>query len=265
MRGFDRVVLCGMGGSSLAPLGAGRGVRRPRCTCSTRPIPTPCGPSGRTGSLFVIASKSGSTLEPEVMEEYFFDARRRRRVALRRDHRPRLGARRRAPRSAGSGACSSNRADIGGRYSALSYFGLVPAALAGVDDRAAARPRRGGARAVRARCRPADNAPLQLGALLGDGVAQGRDKLTIIADPALGPFGLWLEQLIAESTGKEGTGVVPLADEPLGAARGVRRDRVFAYLRRDGAPRRAVAALEGAGHPVRRAASSPTCTTSARR
>ena len=64
---------------------------------------------------------------------------------------------------------------------------------------------------------PADNVPLQLGALLGDSVAQGRDKLTIIADPALGPFGLWLEQLIAESTGKEGTGVVPLADEPIGS------------------------------------------------
>ena len=99
---------------------------------------------------------------------------------------------------------------------------------------------------------PADNAPLKLGALLGDSVAQGRDKLTIIADPGVGPFGLWLEQLIAESTGKEGTGVVPLADEPIGAPDVYGGDRLFAYLRLDGSHDAAVAAIEAAGfHVVR--------------
>ena len=93
----------------------------------------------------------------------------------------------------------------------------MPAALAGIAigpilDRATGVLERSGPGAG-----PADNVPLQLGALLGDSVGPGRDKLTIIADPALGPFGLWLEQLIAESTGKEGTGVVPLADEPIGS------------------------------------------------
>jgi hypothetical protein len=145
-----------------------------------------------------------------------------------------------------------NRADIGGRFSALSYFGLVPAVLAGISitpllDNAVAVLERSGPDAD-----PAENEPLQLGALLGDSVAAGRDKLTIIADPVVGSIGLWLEQLIAESTGKEGTGVVPLADERLGVPEAYGDDRLFAYLRRDGTHDDSMEALEQAGFPVHR-------------
>ena len=118
---------------------------------------------------------------------------------------------------------------------------------------------------LRPRCQPDGNAPLQLGALLGDSVAQGRDKLTIIADPALGPFGLWLEQLIAESTGKEGTGVVPLADEPLGPPEVYGADRLFAYLRVDGAHDDRRRRPRGRRVPRRALPAAATWTTSAPR
>jgi len=97
---------------------------------------------------------------------------------------------------------------------------------------------------------PEQNEPLKLGALLGDSVAAGRDKLTIIADPAAGSIGLWLEQLLAESTGKDGTGVVPCADEPIGSPEVYGDDRLFAYIRRHGTHDAAVDAFEQAGFPV---------------
>ena len=250
MRDADRVVLCGMGGSSLAPLVLGEAFGgRLHVLDTTDPDAVLAVPVA--GSLFVIASKSGSTLEPEVMEEYFFNATGHdgsRFVAI-TDPGSKLAAR---AAERGFRRTFLNRADIGGRFSALSYFGLVPAALAGIEiapilDRAVAVLGRSGPGAG-----PADNAPLKLGALLGDSVRQGRNKLTIIADPAVGPFGLWLEQLIAESTGKEGTGVVPLADEPIGPPGVYGSDRLFTYLRVDGSHDAAVAAIEGSGFHVER-------------
>ncbi len=252
MAGFDRVVLCGMGGSSLAPLVFGEAFGgRLHVLDTTDPDAVLAVPVA--GSLFVIASKSGSTLEPEVMEEFFWHASGgdgSRFVAI-TDPGSKLAAR---AGERGFRRTFLNRPDIGGRFSALSYFGLVPAALAGIAigpilDRAAGVLERSGPGAS-----PADNAPLQLGALLGESVGQGRDKLTIIADPAVGPFGLWLEQLIAESTGKEGTGVVPLADEPIGSPAVYGPDRLFAYLRLDGTHDAAAAAIEGAGFHVERCA-----------
>ena len=138
MRGFDRVVLCGMGGSSLAPLVLGEALGgRLHVLDTTDPDAVLQVPVD--GSLFVIASKSGSTLEPEVMEEYFF----RPRAGTARGSSPsptRARSSLRAREERGFLRTFLNRPDIGGRFSALSYFGLVPAALAGVQDRAAARP-----------------------------------------------------------------------------------------------------------------------------
>ena len=199
----------------------------------------------------MIASKSGSTLEPEIMEEYFWGATGHdgsRFIAI-TDPGSKLAAR---AAEHGFRRTFLNRPDIGGRFSALSYFGLVPAALAGIDittllDRAVALVERSGPGA-----NPEDNMPLQLGGILGDLVRAGRDKLTIIASAGLGPIGLWLEQLLAESTGKQGTGVVPLADEALGAPSVYGADRAFAYLRLDDEHDVALAAIEEAGFPVGR-------------
>jgi transaldolase / glucose-6-phosphate isomerase len=250
MAGFDRVVLCAMGGSSLAPLVLGSAfggrihVLDTTDPDAVRQVPV-------EGSLFVIGSKSGSTLEPEVMEAYFWDATGgdpSRFVAI-TDPGSKLAARAAAR---GFRRVFQNRPDIGGRFSALSYFGLVPAALAGIEIA----PLLDAAAAVLAASGPgtdpARNAPLHLGAALGAGVRAGRDKLTIVTDPGIGPFGLWLEQLIAESTGKNGTGVVPLAEERLGPPAVYGDDRLFAYLRLDGTNDAAVAALEGAGFDVTR-------------
>ncbi len=147
-----------------------------------------------------------------------------------------------------------NPPDIGGRFSALSYFGLVPAALIGVDirtllDRAvtmvhAADPCLAGS----------ENAAVELGAILGGLARAGRDKVTLVASPGIAPFGDWIEQLLAESTGKEGRGLVPVVGEPLADPSRYGDDRLFVYLRLDGeadpAQDRSVQALEGAGQPV---------------
>ena len=184
MSGFSHVVLCGMGGSSLAPLvfgdafGGALHVLDTTDPDAVLAVPT-------ENSLFVIASKSGSTLEPEIMEEHFWgltggDGTRF--VAI-TDPGSKLAAR---AEERGFRHTFLNRPDIGGRFSALSYFGLVPAALSGIDIA----PLLDSAADVLALSGPdtdpAENVPLQLGALLGDSVAAGRDKLTIIADPAVG-------------------------------------------------------------------------------
>ena len=146
---------------------------------------------------------------------------------------------------------------IGGRYSVLSKFGLVPAAAIGIDVKrllAATQPME---RACGADVPPAENPGLQLGVALGVAATKfGRDKVTIIASPAIGDLGAWLEQLLAESTGKHGHGVIPLSEEPLGAPDRYGKDRFFAYLELDGkadpAQAKAMDALEKAGHPVAR-------------
>ncbi|MFO7960676.1 MAG: hypothetical protein R6U94_07010, partial [Nitriliruptoraceae bacterium] len=141
----------------------------------------------------------------------------------------------------------ANRSDIGGRYSALSHFGLVPAALAGADVAELLR-RAGWMLSACADCVPDDDHPgLELAGILAGAVEAGRDKLTLLVDPALDGFGMWLEQLVAESTGKHGTGLLPVVGEPLGAPEVYGQDRLFIQI--GGDPRR-LDALTAAGHPA---------------
>jgi hypothetical protein len=141
-----------------------------------------------------------------------------------------------------------NDPEIGGRYSALSYFGLVPAVLAGVDIGAVLRTAQAGMEACQ---RPEGNPGLELGAALGELALRGRDKLTFVVDEPLGSFGLWVEQLIAESTGKQERGILPIADEPLVDPSAYGDDRVFVHIAGgDDARAGHVAALAGAGHPT---------------
>jgi glucose-6-phosphate isomerase/transaldolase/glucose-6-phosphate isomerase len=220
--GFTDVVLLGMGGSSLAPevmhqiLGVAPGWPRFRMLDSTDPIAVREAMSHAESSLFILASKSGTTIEPNVMAA---EASRRieaaghgpwgsRFVAI-TDENTALHRRALAERFRN---IFVNPSDIGGRYSALSFFGLVPASLMGVDlDRLLS-----SARAMADACRAADprgNPGLALGALMGAAAQTGRDKLTLVVPDRLASFGLWVEQLVAESTGKEGKGIVPIANE----------------------------------------------------
>ena len=245
---FDQIVLCGMGGSSLAPLVFSRSLPGGdlRVLDTTDPDAVRAVPV--EGSLFVISSKSGTTLEPNVMEEHFWPeagADGSRFVAV-TDPGSKLGA---LAREKGYLRVFENRADIGGRYSALSYFGLVPAVLAGIQIG----PVLESAAEMVERSRPdayPENPGLELGAVLGGLARAGRDKCTIVASPPIASIGLWLEQLLAESTGKAGVGVVPLADEPLGAPDVYGDDRLFVHLRADATHDAALERLAAAGQPV---------------
>ena len=144
---------------------------------------------------------------------------------------------------------------IGGRYSVLSKFGLVPAAAMGLDVKRLLETTRPMQRACAADVPPSENPGVQLGIAMGIAAARfGRDKVTIFASPGIADLGAWLEQLLAESTGKQERGLIPLADEPLATPDRYGSDRFFAYLELEGqhdpSQRDAVAALEKAGHPV---------------
>ena len=147
-----------------------------------------------------------------------------------------------------------NPPDIGGRYSVLSYFGLVPAALAGVNVEALLHSCQVGEQNCAHYDSSESNSGLWLGAALGELARQGRDKLTFLVSPPIESFGLWVEQLIAESTGKQGRGILPVADEPLTDPEQYGSDRVFVYLRNAEEPDseldEAVAKLADAGHPT---------------
>jgi glucose-6-phosphate isomerase len=220
--GFTHVVLLGMGGSSLAPevlrqvLGSRESVPAFRVLDSVDPDAVRAAMDHAATSLFIVASKSGSTIEPNTMAA---EARRRVIAAGHRDWGTRFIAITDADTALHRRAAADrfrdifvNPSDIGGRYSALSLFGMVPAALMGLDLEAIV----AGARAMEASCRLTqvrDNPGLALGALMAAGAASRRDKLTLLVPERLDSFGLWVEQLVAESTGKHGTGVVPIAGE----------------------------------------------------
>jgi glucose-6-phosphate isomerase len=210
----ERVVVCGMGGSSLAPLVIGRLAGAPLDVLDTT-HPAALRRLELDGALIVVSSKSGTTLETRCHFDHLWERSRRRAESFLVITDPgspleTLARERRVTAVAGEPT-------IGGRYSALSVFGLVPAALAGVDvARLLAR-----AEEMHDACRVADGNPaLELGLALGSGWEEGRDKV-VFGNP--GGFGLWLEQLVAESTGKEGKGLVPAADE---SADGVDRQSV---------------------------------------
>jgi Phosphoglucose isomerase len=230
-RACDRVVLCGMGGSSLAPevlwrtFGARDGYPKLVLLDSTHPAAVraaaPAAALART--TFLIASKSGTTIETASFEEYFWERTGRRGAAFIAVTDPDTALATRA-RTRGYRTVLSPP-DVGGRFSALSPFGLVPAALVGIDPHALLA--RGRAAADACRKPAAENAAARLGVLMAEGALQGRDKLTLLLDDRLASFGLWVEQLVAESTGKHGRGVLPVVGEWPDELTGKERDRVF--------------------------------------
>jgi transaldolase/glucose-6-phosphate isomerase len=240
--GFTDVVLLGMGGSSLAPevlraiLGVAEGWPRFHMLDSTDPaaVRATATPPGQT--LYLLASKSGTTIEPNSLAAHFRQRLLDAGVPRWGDHfvaitDPGTELDRRA-RAEEFRDIFINPPDIGGRYSALSFFGLVPAALMGQDIDAiigwglallaAADPGTGG---------PTENPAVALGLAIGAGALAARDKLTLIVPPTFDAFGLWVEQLIAESTGKNGKGVVPIAGEPLADPASYGTDRLFVRVR----------------------------------
>jgi glucose-6-phosphate isomerase len=238
---FTDVVLFGMGGSSLAPevfhrlFGRENAHPRFRMLDSTDPAAVRDALVSAPTSLFIIASKSGTTIEPNSMAAA---ARRRVEAAGIKDWASRFVAitdegthLHRTAVNEGFFDVFVNPSDVGGRYSALTLFGIVPAALMAVPlspllDRA--RQMTDACRIKRAR----DNPGVALGALLGAAAREGRDKLTLLLPARVESFGLWIEQLIAESTGKQGKGIVPVAGETTSATPG--NDRVAVALRVDG-------------------------------
>jgi transaldolase/glucose-6-phosphate isomerase len=263
---FTHVLLLGMGGSSLCPdvlratFGKAEGYPALHVLDSTDPaqIRNVEQQVDLSRTLFIVASKSGSTLEPNIFQQYFFE---RARQVLGRDPGDRFIAIT-DPGSKMQEVAESLKfrhvffgvASIGGRYSALSDFGMVPAAMSGID-------------AVRfldsademaiacSSCPPVDKNPgVVLGTVLGVLGNKGRNKVTFITSPGIGELGAWLEQLIAESTGKDGKGLVPVDREPVGPPEVYGGDRVFVYIRLLTAPDaeqdRAVEALAAAGHAL---------------
>jgi transaldolase/glucose-6-phosphate isomerase len=262
--GFTHALLCGMGGSSLAPevmreiFGVAKGYLDLAVLDSTDPaaVINAEARSDPQRTLYIIASKSGGTVEPNAMFKFFWHHVK----AVKGD---RAGenfiaitdpgtAMERTAREHGFRRIFLNPPEIGGRYSALSYFGLVPAALMGVDvARLLER-----AKQMMLACGPniagAKNPGLALGAMMGALALAGRDKLTFVVSDKISTFGYWTEQLIAESTGKEGKGILPVEGEPVGKPAVYGKDRAFVHLRlgANASRDRAVAALARAGHPV---------------
>ncbi len=257
-RDYTDVVLLGMGGSSLCPdvlrntFGAVKGHPRLHVLDTTDPS-TILGVRSKIkipSSLFIVASKSGETTETLSHFAYFWEQAKRngRQFAAITD--PGSGLEKLA-KEHDFRWIFPNPPDIGGRYSALSYFGLVPGALMGVNVQEMLE------RAVEMEHSCADSVPVEsnpgvwLGGVMGRLALQGRNKLTLIASPKVATFGYWVEQLIAESTGKQGKGIVPIEGEPVGKPGVYGDDRLFVYIRMEAdPPNRAVQALEKAGQPV---------------
>jgi len=269
--GFSDILLLGMGGSSLCPevfaltFGQTPGFPRLHILDSTDPaqIRSVEKKVDLAKTLFIVSSKSGSTLEPNIYKQYFFD-RVQQTVGA-----DKAGSHFIAITDPGSKVQLVAERDrfrhifyglpsVGGRYSALSNFGMVPAAAMGVDTGKFLQR----TKEMVAACKPSapvgENPGVMLGLIVGTAAKLGRDKITLIASPGISDLGAWLEQLIAESTGKLGKGIIPVDREELGAPEVYGNDRIFAYLRLEGAADAAqdakIAALEKAGHPVVRIA-----------
>jgi transaldolase/glucose-6-phosphate isomerase len=270
-RGFQHVLLLGMGGSSLCPevlrLTFGRATHFPTLHVldSTDPgqvkafehqidIPK---------TLFIVSSKSGSTLEPNIFKQYFFERTKQVVGAVK------VGSHFMAITDPGSKMQQVAEADrflhvffgrpsIGGRYSALSNFGMVPAAVMGLDTKKFLARAAEMVRACGASAKVEQNPGAALGIILGAAANAGRDKVTIITSTGIADLGAWLEQLLAESTGKIGKGIIPVDRENLTTPEVYGNDRVFVYVRlesgADADQDAKVAAIEKAGHPVVRIA-----------
>ena len=256
-RGFRHVMVCGMGGSSLCPevlartFGRQDGFPELLVLDSTDPdvIAAFASRIDIERCLFVIASKSGSTTEPNVFYKYWYDE-----VSKRLEN---PGENFIAITDPGSPLVEAatklkfhrtflNQPDIGGRYSALSYFGMVPAALMGLDVRKLLDPARI-TKIVK------EGPSLELGVIFGECANAGRDKLTLVIDPSIETLGLWIEQLVAESTGKEGKGILPVNGELLGLPEVYGDDRLFLSISVGPIPwdtKAKLLDLFAAGHPI---------------
>ena len=265
--GFTHLVLLGMGGSSLCvevfgkTFGKKDGYPQVHILDSTDPaqIRTLESKIDIAKTIFIVASKSGTTLEPNIFEQYFYEkvkqsvgaAEAGKRFIATTDPGSQM---QKVAESHGFRHIFYGVPSIGGRYSALSNFGMIPAAIQGVDvpkflDRSEEMVH------ACASVVPADENPgAILGAVLGTLQKSGRDKVTIFASPGISDLGAWLEQLLAESTGKEGKGLIPVDRESIGAPEVYGKDRVFVYMRlEDGADAKqdaGIATLEKAGQPV---------------
>jgi glucose-6-phosphate isomerase len=258
-------LLLGMGGSSLCPevlavtFGQQPGFPALHIVDSTDPAQVKAAREKvkLAETLVIVASKSGSTLEPNVLKQYFFEEMKK---AVGRE---KAGSHFMAITDPGSKMEQVAKADgfrsifygdpqIGGRFSALSKFGVVVATVAGLDT--AKLLAEAGKAVESATLEPKENFALQLGLTLGMAANAGRDKLTIFTSPEIYDLGAWLEQLIAESTGKLGKGITPVDREAIGVPEVYGNDRIFASIRlkgtKDSSQDAKVAAIEAAGHPV---------------
>ena len=265
-RGIRDVVLLGMGGSSLGPevfrttFGSTRGFPRLWVLDSTVPgwVQRVTQAIDPARSLFILASKSGGTIEVMSLFAHFW-------AHVHRTPGHQGGTQFVAITDPGTGLeklaaehqfwrIFTNPPDIGGRYSVLSYFGLVPAVLIGVDVARLLTRATAMAQACRIQSPLEQNPGADLGATMAALAQAGRNKVTLIASPQIAAFGLWAEQLLAESTGKEGTGLIPVAHEPIVASTAYGTDRLFIYLRLKGDRNRLldrqVANLARQGHPI---------------
>jgi len=252
---FDGAVLLGMGGSSLCPdvlariFGQQPGRLALRVLDSTAPDAVRAAVEGwkLERTLFIVASKSGSTTEVDSFRRHFESLAKPEQFIAITDPGSPLE---KTARGAGYWRVFLNPADIGGRYSALSLFGLVPAALLGLDVMGMLDEAERVALASDASVPPRDNLALRLGAYLGGLAAQGADKATLVLSKTLQPFGAWIEQLVAESTGKEGKGVLPVDGEPLGKPGAYGGDRLFISISLASDGEDGIDALARAGQPV---------------
>ncbi|UQR62121.1 bifunctional transaldolase/phosoglucose isomerase [Bradyrhizobium sp. C-145] len=267
---FSDAVVLGMGGSSLGPevlaetFGKKPGFPKLHVLDSTDPAEVRAMEAkiDIANTVFIVSSKSGGTTEPNAMKDYFHEQ-----VAKAVGPKVKTGHRFIAVTDPGSSlekaAKKLNYArifhgepTIGGRYSVLSPFGLVPAATAGIDVKTFVKHTLAMARSCGPDVPPSENPGVQLGLAMGLAGLEGRDKVTILPSKKIADFGAWAEQLIAESTGKEGKGLIPIEGEPLGEPAIYGNDRFFIDIRIDGEADAAhdskLAAIEAAGHPVAR-------------
>ena len=265
---YSHVVLLGMGGSILGPLVLsqtfGKMCGYPELLVLDSTVPDAVNSVTNVidpkNTLFLVSSKSGTTVETNALYNYF-----RRLVANTQKGSDECGTQFLAITDPGTAlekmACETkfrqtylNPKDVGGRYSVLSYFGLVPAALSGIDIGKLIVS----AESMTKKCHPDvaidDNPGIQLGAFIGSFALQGRNKLTLVTSDSVKSFGLWIEQLIAESTGKEGKGIIPITGEPLLSPHHYAQDRVFAYISTENDSSSyvddALERIEANGHPV---------------
>src|SRR5690348_15279994 len=265
--GYKHALLLGMGGSSLCPevlkmtFGKIDGFPELHVLDSTDPAQVKAleAQVDLKSTICIVSSKSGSTLEPNIYKQYFFEQIRKKVGAKE------AGNRFIAITDPGSKMQQVAEADkfrhiffgvpsIGGRYSALSNFGMIPAAVMGLDVAKFLKNTQEMVKACGATVAADKNPGVLLGAILGSAAKEGADKVTILSSPGISDLGAWLEQLIAESTGKQGKGIIPVDREKLAKPAAYGNDHVFAYLRLETKPDKkqdaAVAALEKDGLPV---------------